>query len=214
MKHHTQKYLDACIRVGILTAEKTRKYSLRAYNLGVVLKLYALSLNLPYSLKSRGVTKAIPDSQYTLTDVGLEWVFTSFKNYSLEYLQSVFSILFINADEHTLNNPHAFDGFNNLRGITGRKQKRGSLRPALVIHYYSVNKNLKRERRFDTLAQAREYLFDASKYYPIDSFKLYSIRTRKNKTGTYEFLEEAPVLIAHSETRGAGLRKYLEEKYK
>jgi hypothetical protein len=189
---HTPLILD-CIRLGILTESPLRKYPLRAANLAVVLKAYAIEAKLPYTLNNQKFDE-LSDYKLYLTDAGLEWLFNVFKQHSLPFLRSAFQFVFSNATEADIQNPE-YVGYNNFRGITGDRPKAGTKQKAVLVR--KVGRTL-REYKFDSIREARREFLYLSRFYPVEQFKLYRIKknTKKGKVSYYR--DEIPLILKES----------------
>ena len=169
---------------GLLTEEPIRKFPLTLSNLNVVLKIYAIEHFLPFTVKlEQGVA-----TTYYLTDEGLEYVYDFFRNRSLSYIRSLFSWLFVYADEQTLEHIEDYSVLSTFRGTEGIHPKAGSKQKALIIR---TVKRCKREYHFDSIREAREALRIYLAHYPIEEFKLYRIRIREG----YTCKEEIPLIV-------------------
>ena len=169
---------------GLLTTEKIRKYPLTLSNLHVVLKIYAVERFQPYTYKlEKGV-----ETPYYLTEDGLEWVYTFFRSHSLTYLRSLFSQLFIHADEDTLKDIQHYPYLSNFRGTDGYHSPAGSKQRAMIIR---TVKRCQRKYMFDSLKEARDTLRIWLTQYPIEEFKIYRVRTKDG----YDFKEEVPLIV-------------------
>ena len=192
MLEHTDAYISKCVELGILCVTPFRKYPLRPFNLAVVLKVYALSSRLPYSINHTRL-KEIDHHLYYLTDAGLEWLYQSFSQWSLDFLRSTFASLFAKATPDDLKNLSGFSGLANFRGETGVRPKAGSKQGAMLVR---VDGKRKQTFKFDTLHEARAEFLSLSRFYPIDQFKLY----RLSKKGSYKEVQ----LILQPSKRGLG----------
>lgn len=196
MKEHSEKYIERCKEIGILTSESIRKYPLRSTNLAIVLKAYAVATHQPYQLTNE--YDVLSDHVLYLTPSGFDWLIHFFSERSLAYLKSTFRFVFIKAsNEETVIDPE-FEGYSNFRGDTGKKPKAGSKQGAVLVRTYGPSKNKRtQEFKFDTLHEARSEVIRFTRFYPVDQFTLYRIRknTKKGKVSYYRskvplFLEE------------------------
>lgn len=182
--------LQQCKDEGILTDNTLRKFPLTLSNLHVVLKMYAVENHIPYTYK---LEKGIATTYY-LTDEGLEWFYSFFKNHTFKYCRSLFSQLLINAEEGF--DPFTYPYFSNFRGTDGIRSAAGSKQKALVIR---TVKRCQRSFQFDSIKEARDALRIWLTQYPIEEFKLYRVREQKGTT----FKEEIPLIIERKPTPGS-----------
>ena len=189
-------YVTKCLELGILTDEKIRAYPLRSANLAVVLKAYAITMRMPYTINNRHL-ELLDDYDLYLTDGGLEWLFSIFKQFSLQYLRSAFQFVFSYAREDDIGDPK-YMGYNNFRGIIGDKPKAGTKQKAVLVRSYGKNGKIKKEFPFDTLREARQGVIDLTRFYPIDEFKLYRIRRQHKNGKDYYYRSEVPLLLKES----------------
>ena len=182
-------------QLGILTKEKIRKYPLRLSNLQVVLKVYAVQNNIPFTYNVRGMGKT--NSEYYLTDTGLEWLYDFFRSKTPEFCRTLFGPLFARAAEEHMKNIESYPYLNNFRGLIGRNAEAGTKQRAMIIRKV---KRCERRYEFDTIKEAREQLRIWLAYYPIEEFKLYRVRTVDGHT----YKEEIPLIIAQKTHYCAG----------
>lgn len=197
MHEHSDHYISKCLEVGILTEDNIRKYPLRPANLATVLKAYAISMKLPYTIDNHNFD-ILDDYKLYLTDGGFEWLLDFFSQHSLEFLRHTFSFVFSMATAADISNPD-YQGYKNFRGLRGIKPKAGTKQQAILVR--TVGRT-KRETHYETLLEARQAVIDLTRFYPADEFKLYRIRVnRKNGKETY-YRSEVPLFIDSSK-RGA-----------
>lgn len=177
MLTHTDKYLDKCQTLGILTTEKLHKYPLLPLNLVCVLKAYAICASLPYTIDTLNLDR-LDLASYYLTDTGLEWLFTVFREHSISYLRSVFPGIFAKVTEDVLQSNKLEERFKNFRGVSGVLPKVGGNPRALLVCSFA-----KPEKRipFSTLADARAEVVRLSRFYMLEDMKLYRIEYEKRK---------------------------------
>lgn len=189
-----ENYITQCIDTGILTTATIRKYPLRAGNIAVVLKAYALNAKIPFEIDNQNLD-VFENYRLFLTDKGLSWLINEFKKYTLAFLRTAFQYTFSMASQHDLENLDHYDGLNNLKGIVGINFKQGTQNKALLVRQYGMNNKLKIETMFDTLVDARKEVLHLTRYYPAEQFTLYRLSKQK-KNGVYYkykvplFLEE------------------------
>ena len=192
MFEHSDKYVEKCIKVGILTKDSIRKYPLRNANLAVVLKSFATQVNVPYTISKAGYD-VLDDYRLYLTAGGLDWLLDFFGAHSLAYLRSIYTFVFANAAKYDVINPN-YQGYNNFLGITGDRPKAGTKQAAILMHG-------KKRYNFDTLREARKEVLLLSRFYPIDEFILYRIR-KLTKNGKVTHYKEKVRLILPPNRRG------------
>lgn len=176
---------------GILTKEHIRNYALNKASLEFVLKVYAMCTYQPYIYNVHGTFKKT--TEYYLTDYGLEYVYAYIKSKNLDFLRKTFYTSFIRATDYDIQHPETYSRIDNFRGTTGYKGVRGTQQKAMVIQ--TVNK-AKRVYNFNSINEAREFLANCFRIYPVDQFKIYRIRTKEGK-GTWK--EEIPLIIKRKE---------------
>lgn len=185
---------------GILTEEPIRKYPLSLSNLNAVLKVYAVETFQPYTYKSeKGVA-----TTYYLTDEGLDWLYSFFAKHSLEYCRSLFSHLFIYADEDTLKNLAEYPVFSNFRGTNGVRHPLGVVRKAVIVHRV---KRCNREYHYENITEARKALRTMLTLYPIEDLSLYSISVIKGR----EYRNKLNVVIERPMPNMSGLLRKNKE---
>lgn len=177
--------LQTCKDSGILTEDKIRKFPLSMSNLHVVLKVFAIKTFQPYTYKHEP-GKA---STYYLTDEGLEWFYSFFREHDLSYCRSMFSHLFIHATEENIKHIEDYSFFSNFRGTDGVHAVAGSKQKAMIVH---TVKRCERKYYYDSIKEARDELKIWLTRYPIEQFKLYRIRETEHK-GTFK--EAIPLIV-------------------
>lgn len=192
MEDLVQQYIDQCIRIGLLTYNKIRKYPLRPGNLAVVIKVYALHIKQAFEINNQNISLYGNYNLY-LTDIGLEWIINQFKSYTFYFLRSTFPHVFANLKN--IKDIETYLGLNNFKGKVGENHKVGTKNKAVLVRTFGVNKI---EYMFDTLVEARKEVLSLSRYYPLEQFTLYYLF--KNKKGVY-YKQKAP-LIMESNRRG------------
>jgi hypothetical protein len=192
MQDQVQIYIDQCIRIGLLTSKKLRKYPLRSANLAVFVKVYALFAKLPFVLDVSNLNN-FDEYKLYLTEDGLAWLIHQFKQYSLSFLRTTFQFVFSNLKD--LKDIDTYEGLNNFKGITGVNYKAGTKNKALLIRQVGVRKL---EYEFNTLVEARKEVLSLTRYYPLTQFTLYLIG--KTKKGVY-YKQKVP-LVLESNRRG------------
>ena len=188
------------VELGYLTKEKIRDHPLKYTNLQSVLKIYAINTHIPFKMSIYGNKNV--STEYYLTDCGLEYVYSFFRDKTLKYVRSIFNYLFTNATEYNVKHPEEFSYFDNFRGTKGIKTKAGSKQPALVVHKVG---NAERKYRFESIADARDQLKIWFTLYPIEDFTLYRIRTDKRG---YEYKEKIKLIVE----RKYNLKEYNESR--
>lgn len=194
MELHTHQYILRCVALGILTDKSPRKYPLRAANLALVLKAYAIAMHLPYTINNQRYD-LMEGYTYYLTEGGYEWLMNFFQQYSLPYLRSTFHFLFANATKVDIDNPEQYQAYNNFRGTVGERPKAGTKQKAVLVRTY---KNMKKEYHFDTIAEARQELLMLTRYFPLNEFTLYRVRKNTRAEGVTYYRSEIPLLIEKS----------------
>lgn len=195
MFFNTVEYIAKCKALGVLTDEKIRKYPLRAANLAMVLKAYAVDTNQAYTLNNLKYDEVFSEYELYLTEGGLEWIFDFFKRHGLAFLRTVFQFMFANATDFEVQHPETYAGFNNLRGTVGDKQKAGTKQAAILERLVG---RVKKQYHFTTLREAREEFFRLSRYYPIEEFTLYRIRKLTKNGRETHYKEKVPLLLPES----------------
>lgn len=203
MHHFTQRYLDRCLALGVLTKESLRKYPLRSSSLALVLKAYANAARRPYTIDNQRYD-LLDEYQMYLTDAGIEWLFDAFQQHSLNFLRSVYQHVFVKATEEDLKDLYHYEGCQNFLGVTGDKPKAGTKQRALIVRSYGKNNKIKKEFEFDTLREARVELMNLLRFYPLEQFELYRIRklTKKGKVTYYK--EKVPIIVGESKRGHTG----------
>lgn len=191
MEHFTHAYVLKCVELGILTEQSPRKYPLRPASLALVLKAYAVSMHLPYTLNNQKYD-LLDDYTYYLTEGGYEWLISVFQSCSLPYLRSTFHYLFNSATQADIDNPESYQAFNNFRGTVGERPKAGTKQKAVLVH---TTGNKVREYKFDNIREARHEVLMLLRYYPIEEFKLYRMHLDRN--GKY-YKDAIPLIIEKS----------------
>jgi hypothetical protein len=195
MEHLANQYIDQCLRIGLLTKEKIRKYPLRAANLVIVVKVYALHAKLPFTIDTKNIHLFENEKLY-LTEVGLQWLMNEFKKYTLPYLRSTFQYIFPNLKD--IKDIDTYDGTNNFKGITGINYKAGTTNKAVLVR--SKGASVK-QFEFINLVEARKELLSLTRFYPLEEFTLY--RTGTDSKGVY-YRHKVP-LILESNRRGTAI---------
>lgn len=190
---NSTKYVDDCLRLGILTEVKIYKYPLRSANLAVILKAYANETHQPYEIKT-SYYYVLSDYSLYLTPSGFEWLLYTFQKHSLEFLRATYGFVFSKAKESDITNVN-YIYYNNFRGVTGDRPKAGSKQKAVLVR---IIKRAKREFHFNSLREARDAFMNFSRFYPTEEFKLYRIKK--------DCREEVPLILPPNK-RGAHLRK-------
>jgi len=195
MLEHSEAYISNCKDIGILTEKKIRKYPLRDANLIMVLKAYAIATHKPFTIHSTNFD-IVADHELYLTGGGLLWLFDFFENHSFEYLKSIFSFIFTNAEEKDVTDFKNYKGYQNFKGLTGVRPKAGTKQGAVLVRTYGpVTSPQTVEYNFDTLAEARKEVVSITRFFPIEEFTLYRIR-KMNKNGrTYYYRRVVPLFI-------------------
>lgn len=196
MHVYSDAYINKCKELGILTDEPIRKFPLRSANLAIVLKAYAITAHLPYGIDNRSF-HILDDYKLYLTDDGLEWLIQTFKQFSFPYLRSTFQFVFSGATKDDIDNVNYF-GYGNFRGITGEKPKAGTKQKAILVRSYGKNGKIKKEFPFDTIREARQAVLELTRFYPMEQFKLFRIRTQKKNGKEYTFRSEIPLILEKS----------------
>lgn len=176
---HAEKIHDALFAEGILTTETLYKYPLRASSYATVCKAYSLEHGLSYTLNYQQLPKLT--EKYYLTPEGVEWLMKHFAKYSDEFLRSVYTPYFMRDDKALLK---------NFYGVSGERPKRGSKQKAMVVHQH---KRVRKEYHFEQLRLARQFIFDNARFYPLEEFTLYRIRTRTVGKRVETFREKLPL---------------------
>lgn len=176
---HAEKIHDALFVEGLLTTETLYKYPLRASSYATICKAYSLEHGLSYTLNYQQLPKLT--EKYYLTPKGITWLMEHFAKYSSEFLRSVYTPYFMRNDKTLLN---------NFYGISGERPKQGSKQKAMVVHQH---KRVRKEYHFDQLRHARQFIFDNAKFYPLEEFTLYRIRTRMRGKSVDTFREKLPL---------------------
>jgi hypothetical protein len=198
MLEHTDKYIERCVEIGILTKEPIRKYPLRASNLAMLLKAYAISTNKPYTIDNQRY-HLLQDYKVYVTDEGLLWLYDLFSGHSLNFLKRTFQYLFINVKNiEEVSYCHLMPSLANFRGEVGEQPKAGSKQAAILVRSFGKNNKVKKEFHYPELRLARQAVLELTRFYPVDEFKLYRIRklTKKGKVTYYR--EEVPILLEPS----------------
>lgn len=198
MHVNTEKYIERCKEIGILTDEPIRKYPLRASNLAMLIKLYAVETHNPYDIDNQRYD-ILKDYKMYVTDSGLLWVYEAFNRHSLAYLKRVFQYLFVNVKStDELKMLQRLPSLGNFRGETGERPEAGTKQAAVLIRSHGKNGKIKQTFNYPTLKEAREAVLDLSRFYKLDEFKLYRIRklTKQGKETFYK--EEVPILLGAS----------------
>lgn len=183
--------INKCKELGILTETSLRKYPLRAANLAVVLKAYAITALQPYKIDNQNLDVLAGYKLY-LSEAGYEWLLDVFSQYSLAYLRSAFQFVFSNASEEDLKSPEKYSGYNNFRGTVGDKPKAGTKQKAVLVRRVG---RVDRRTEFDSILKAREEFFNLSRYLPASQFKLYRVRRQTKKGKVYFYEEEIPLIL-------------------
>jgi hypothetical protein len=197
MHVHSEKYIQRCIDIGVLTAEAIHKYPLRSANIAVVLKLYAHMTHQPYTIDNQRFD-ILDEYKVYMTDGGLVWLRESFKTLSLGFLKKTFTHLFANVTTIEHMNKQLEPFLANFKGLKGVQPKAGSKQAAVIIRSYGKNNRIQKEFNYPELRLAREALLDMTRFYPLEQFKLYRIRklTKKGKVTYYK--EEVPIILEAS----------------
>lgn len=191
MNSFVETFVNQCINIGILTEEKIKKFKLQPGNIAIVLKLFALYNKVPFEYNTQNLNE-YKNYNLFLTKQGYEWLINEFKKYTLSFLRSTFTHIFIRLDN--LNDLDTFDGLNNFKGITGTNYKSGTKAGAILVRKQGVHTH---ELYFTTLAEAREEVINLTRFYPVENFTLYIVS--KNKNSYYK--NKVP-LILESNRRG------------
>lgn len=197
--------INKCLTTGILTDQPIRKYCLYPANLAVVLKAYALEACLPYDMDYTD----LDEHKLYLTDDGLAWLYSVFRNYSLQFLRRAFQFVFTKATEEDLDKLEQYEGCKNFRGETGPKVKVGMKRGALLIRKVG---RVERKYEYDTLAEARQAVLDLTRFFPADQFTLYRMK-RTVRKGKENFYRQKVPLILEQSKRGLAGREALSKYY-
>lgn len=207
METYADRYIDKCIDIGILTKTSSRKYPLRSANLGMVLKAYALECNLPLTVNSTNFN-VVDEHKLYLTDGGLEWLYSVFKKKDLEFLRRVFLFVFVHASEKDLLDLDNYKGMANFKGDVGVKPVAGTKVKAVLVRSYGKGGKIKKEYHFENIKEARAGLLDLTRFYPVDEFQLYKMKTDKKG---YTYKDKITTVLKESK-RGISLIKYQEEQ--
>jgi hypothetical protein len=198
---HSETYITRCLDIGILTEEPIRKYPLRASNLAMLLKAYAVSTHKPYTIDKQRYY-LLQDYKLYMTDEGLLWLYDIFNGHSLNFLKRTFQYLFINVkDIDEVTTCYAAPWLANFRGEVGEQPKAGSKQAAVLVRSYGKDHKIKKEFNFPELRLAREAVLDLTRFYPLGEFKLYRIR-KLTKQGKETFYREEVPLLLESSKRG------------
>lgn len=199
MNEHSDAYIAKCLELGILTKAPIRKYPLRAANLGIVLKAYALTAHKSYTLNNRDYSVLAGHNLY-LTDDGLAWLYESFRRYTFAYLRSTFQFVFSKATPDDIVNLETYEGMRNFQGTLGDKPKAGSKRGAVLVRSYGKDRKITKEFIFESIVLARKEALNLTRYYPADEFKLYALRPLKPKAdGSINYCRvEIPLVLPPS----------------
>ena len=192
------RYIDQCLDIGIFTKASVRKYPLRAGNIAVVLKAYALSARLPFDIESKNLDVFDAYRLY-LTDKGLAWLLAEFKKYTPAFLRTGFHYAFSVASEKDMEDIDNYVGLNNFKGLIGTNYKQGTQNKAMLVRVYGKNNKLKVETIFDTLVDARKEVLHLTRYYPAEQFTLYRL-SKEKKNGVY--LKSKVPLFLEANRRG------------
>lgn len=193
MQEQIERYLDACVRVGILTEKKIHKWYLKPGNLAAVVKVYALITRQTFVYNTSEIGEQFKSYKYCITEGGMQWFVRALSQYSFEYLRSTFGLLFAAApDKSVLDHPQTFQAFNNFYGVTGAKTPAGSKQAALIIH---KRQGVIKEHHFKSIKEARQWLLHMSSFYPLTEFTVYRIRRTAHK-GTWK--EQIPTVAVRS----------------
>lgn len=176
-----ERYIAQCIDTGILSKLSIRKYPLRAGNIIVVLKLFALSTQVPFDVNYYQ-TELFENQRVYLTDKGLTWLFKEIKKYTYPYLRSTFPHLYANIKPD--DDPEQHSSFNNFKGLVGFNYQEGKNNKAMLVRQYGKNNRLRVETVFDTLLDARKEVLHLTRYYPAEQFTLYRL-SKEKKNGVY-----------------------------
>jgi hypothetical protein len=195
------------MQIGILTDKPIRKYPLRAANLAMVLKAYAVASRLPYTVDNHNFDE-LSEYRLYLTEGGLEWLYNLFKQYSLAYLRSTFQFIFSAATEADVQNPEQYAGYNNFRGTIGDMPKAGTKQKAILVRRVG---RVDRKYEFNSILEAREEFFNLSRYFPADQFKLYRIRKNTKRGKVYYYEQEIPLVLEKSKRGVAVNLPHLKE---
>lgn len=200
MNENADAYIFKCKKVGILTEEDIRKYPLRSANLACVLKAYAISARLPFTIDNHNYS-ILDEHKLYLTDGGLEWLLEFFKQYDLSFLRYTFQFLFAMAKPSDIANQD-YQGYQNFKGVKGEKPKAGTKQRAFIERCYGKNNKIKKTYEFDNIREARLAVLDMTRFYPADQFKLYRIRLGRRNGKDFYSKSEIPLFIEKSK-RGA-----------
>jgi hypothetical protein len=195
MEDLVQQYIDQCVRIGLLTYNKIRKYPIRPGNLAVVIKIFSLYTKQSFEINNQNISLYSNYNVY-LTNTGLKWFINQFKSYTFYFLRSTFPHVFANLKN--IEDLETYSGLNNFKGLVGENYKAGTKNKAVLVRMYGINKI---EYTFDTLVEARKELLSLSRYYPLEQFTLYYLF--KDKKGVY-YKQKAP-LILESNRRGMAI---------
>lgn len=185
MKHLVESYIIECLNAGFLTKEKIKDYKLKPGNIAVVLKVYALYSKIPFEYDTRNINH-YQDYNLFLTDAGYTWLINEFKKYTLSFLRSTFSHVFLRLKN--LNELEKYNGLNNFKGISGINYKVGTKSSAILIRQQGVHKH---ELFFSTLAEARKEVINLTRFYPVEQFTLFTV---SNVEGMY-YRQKVPLIL-------------------
>lgn len=207
MYNYNDTYIQACLRAGILTEHVIYKYPLLPSYLGVVLKAYAIALNLPYEFSAHNLPEM--DRPLYLTKEGYEWLCVLFRQHSLAHLRKAFVFVFSHAPENVLDHLDTFNGLRNLRGETGKKFNTGPKQRALLIRRSGYKGLVETKYEYDSIEEARKDIPRITAMYPASEFTLYRIRTVIKEGGRPStFREKIPLISGRSEASRRTIMKY------
>ena len=150
--------------------EKIRKYKLKPGNLAVILKVFALYNKIPFEYNTHDLSTDYLNYDLYLTKHGYEWLITEFKKYTLPYLRTTFSHIFLRLND--LERLDNYNGLNNFKGTSGANYKAGTKASAILIRKQGVRTH---ELYFTTLAEARQEVINLTRFYPVENFTLYLV---------------------------------------
>jgi hypothetical protein len=186
-----ESYITQCVNAGILTEEKIKSYKLKPGSLAVILKVYALYNKIPFVFNAQTFAE-YKNYNLFLTDEGYVWLINEFKKYTLSFLRSTFSHIFLRLND--LNKLESYNGLNNFKGISGTNYKAGTKSSAVLLRKQGARVH---ELFFTTLAEARKEVINLTRFYPVEDFNLYLVT---NSKGVY-YRQKVP-LILESNRRG------------
>lgn len=166
----------------------------------MVAKVYAMHIHQSYDYHHLNIPQN-KNTDYYMTDEGIDWFFTVLESKPFDLLRGLFSIRFTNIKEG--DDLRTAPGFGNIKGISGVVPKAGSKQKAMLIHKV---KRCERKYYFDSLVEAREEVKRLLKYYPPEEFKLYRICEDKYKDRVHHVRREVKLILDLS-NRGVEMRR-------